>query len=91
MDPLAGATDAFNQHWQQFKGHENPPWCLIGRVLSQVKAQQAQVILVAPVWRGQPWYPVLLGMPYNYTRQLPCLLSLFQQTSSAGQMDLLPN
>ena len=89
-DPLAEATDAFSQQWQQFRGYANPPWCLIGRVLSQVKDQQAQVILVAPVWKGQPWYPVLLGMLYSYPRQLPRLPSLFQPTSSAGRMDLLP-
>ena len=53
-DSLAGATDAFSQQWQQFRGYANPPWCLIGRVLSQVKYQQAQVILVAPVWMGHP-------------------------------------
>ena len=56
-DPMAEATDAFNQQWGNLKGYANPPWCLIGRVLSQVKNQQAQVILVAPVWKGQPWYP----------------------------------
>ena len=56
-DPLAEATDAFTQQWEKFKGYANSPWCLIGRVLSQVQRQQAQVILVAPVWKGQPWYP----------------------------------
>jgi len=86
-DPLAEATDAFSQQWETFKGYANPPWCLIGRVLSQVQQQQAQVILVAPVWKGQPWYPMLLGMLYNYP---PRTLSAVQLTSNASQMDLLP-
>ena len=63
---------------------------LIGRVLSQVQRQQAQVILVAPVWKGQPWYPTLLEMLYDYPQQLPCTLNLFQRTSNVNQMDLLP-
>ena len=48
-DPLAEATDAFTQQWEKFRGYANPPWCPIGRVLSQVQRQQAQVILVALV------------------------------------------
>ncbi|XP_065890962.1 uncharacterized protein [Dysidea avara] len=89
-DPLAEATNAFSQRWETFKGFANPPWCLVGRVLSQVQQQQAQVILVAPVWKGQPWYPVLLEMLYDYPQQLPRTLSLFQQTSDASRMDLVP-
>ena len=67
-----------------------PPWCLVGRVPSQVQQQQAQVILVAPVWKGQSLYPVLLEMLYDYPQQLPCTLSLFQWASNVNQMDLLP-
>jgi len=89
-DPLAEATDALNQQWATFKGYANPPWCLVGRVLSQARRQQAQVILVAPVWKGQPWYPVLLGMLWDFPRQLPRTVDLFQQTSNAVQMDLVP-
>jgi len=89
-DPLAEATDAFSQDWSHFRGYANPPWCLIGRVLSQVKSQQALVILVAPLWKGQPWYPVLLGMLYDYPRLLPRTMSLFQWTATATRLDLLP-
>ena len=53
-------------------------------------AKHAQVILVAPVWKGQPWYPVLLEMLYDYPQQLPRTLSLFQQTSDASRIDLVP-
>ena len=87
---MAEATDAFNQQWGDLKGYANPPWCLIGRDLSQAKNQKAQVILVAPVWKGQPWYPVLLGMLYNYPRQLPQSPSLLQSEPSVAQMDFLP-
>ena len=57
-DPYAAATDAFLQDWSQIRGYANPPWSLIGRVLSQVQVQQAYIILVAPVWKTQPWYPL---------------------------------
>ena len=89
-DPLAEATDAFTQQWEKFRGYANPPWCLVGIVLSQIQRQQAQVILVAPVWKGQSWYPVLLEMLYDYPQQLPHTLNLFQWTSNVNHMDLLP-
>ena len=86
-DPLAEATNAFQQDWAPVKGYANPPWCLIGKVLNQVRTQQVQVILVAPIWRGQPWYPVLLEMLWDYPRLLPQLPDLFQMTSSTVALD----
>ena len=40
--------------------------------------------------QGQPWYPILLEMLYDYPQQLPRTLNLFQRTSNVNQMDLLP-
>ena len=54
-DPLALATDAFSLVWL------DPPWGLIGRVLSQTRSQSIpELILIAPVWKAQAWYPMLL-------------------------------
>ena len=50
------------QDWSQVRGYANPPWCLVGKVLAQVQSQQAHIVLVAPVWKTQPWYPMLLSM-----------------------------
>ena len=79
-DPQAEAVDAFQQDWSQLRGYANPPWCLVGRVLNKVRTQQAQLVLVAPVWRGQSWYPVLLGM----LREFPRLLSPQQAQMQRG-------
>ena len=67
-DPSAEATDAFLQVWTHIKGYANPPWNLVGRTLAQVQSQQANLVLVAPVWRSQPWYPTLLHMLVDYPR-----------------------
>ena len=69
-DPYAAATDAFLQDWSTGLGFANPPWNLIGRVLSQVQTQHARVVLLAPVWKAQPWYPALLGMLTGHPRLL---------------------
>ena len=70
-DPLAEATDAFTQDWSQFQGYANPPWCLILRTLSKIQREEARVLLIAPVWRTQPWYPLLLQLLIKIPRLLP--------------------
>jgi len=64
-DPLAVTTDAFTQDWTSLPGklYANPPWGLIGRVLSLIHSQGLQkLVLVTPVWKAQAWYPLLLQM-----------------------------
>ena len=65
-DPSAEATDAFLQTWTHMRGYANPLWNLVGRSLSQIQTQQAKVVLVALVWKSQPWYPTLLLMLIDY-------------------------
>ena len=67
-DPYTMATNAFLQSWKVLKAYTNPPWNLIGRVLAQV---ESHIVLAAPVWRAQPWFPMLLGMLIDYPRQMP--------------------
>ena len=61
-DPYVVATNVFLQEWSQIKGYANPPWSLMGRVLSKVLMDKVRISLVAPVWKTQPWYPLLLQM-----------------------------
>ena len=70
LDPAAEAVNAFNQDWSQFVGYANSPWCLILSVLAKIRRDRAKVILVAPVWSTQPWYPLILQLLYD----VPCLL-----------------
>ena len=85
-DPYATATDAFLQNWEGKHGYANPPWNLMGRVLSQVQRQQACIVLVAPVWKTQPWYPLLLEMIIAY----PCLIKHKQVMLNAEPQTLAP-
>ena len=70
-DPLAEATDAFTQDWSQFQGYANSLWCLILRTLSRIQREEARVLLIAPVWRTQPWYPLLIQVLVKIPRLLP--------------------
>ena len=54
-DPFAEAVDAFLQDWSTVKGFANLPWSLIPRVLNQAQTQEADLVLVTPLWKAQPW------------------------------------
>ena len=82
-DPQAEAIDAFKQVWVG-NNYANPPWAIIPRVLSQVKRQCARLVLVAPVWKSQVWYPVLLTLLVDH----PCLLPA--RESTILQMHTIP-
>lgn len=89
-DPEAVETDAFSLDWTQCQGFANPPWNLISKVLTQVRLQGAQVILVAPVWRSQPWYPILLELLIMEPLLLPDTPDLIQPTHSVNIPEINP-
>ena len=64
-NPEALATDPFAQTWK-ILGYAHPPWCLIGKVLAKVSQEQATLILITPLWKGQSWFPVLTTMLVDY-------------------------
>ena len=68
--PAAEATDALTQNWEQIFRYANPPWCLTVTVLTKIHQEKAKVVLVAPVWKTQPWYLLLLDLLFS----VPCLL-----------------
>ncbi|XP_065189509.1 uncharacterized protein LOC135820128 [Sycon ciliatum] len=89
-DPMAMETNAFSLDWTRYHGYVNPPWNLIGRTLAKVKEQEAQVILVAPVWPSQPWYPLLLELLIAEPLLLPEMDNLIQPTHSVNRPDINP-
>ena len=80
-DPFAEATDAFLQSWSGMTGFANLPWNLIPKVLAKTQTEEAHIVLIAPVWKAQPWYPHLLAMLVD----LPYLLP--QQVGMTAQLE----
>ena len=39
--------------------------------LAKMRDQSAQVLLIAPVWKTQPWYPLLLELLVSFPQLLP--------------------
>lgn len=77
-DPEALGTDAFCHKWAPNTMYAFPPFCLIGRCLAKVRQDQAELILITPVWKGQPWYAELLTMTWECPILLPTTPSLLQ-------------
>ena len=70
-DPEAVAIDAFMQPWNRNLMYAFPPFRIIGRVLQKARREAASLILVAPIWPTQPWFPTVLTMLVAQPRVLP--------------------
>ena len=70
-DPGAVATDAFAISWSNQKCYAFPPFSLIPRVLSKIQRDKTSVLLIAPVWPTQGWYPTLLQLLVEQPILLP--------------------
>ena len=52
------ATDAFSVTWEKYF----PPFSLIWQVLTKIKKDQANTILIIPLWATQGWFPAVLKL-----------------------------
>ena len=67
----AMAMDAFLCGWNQWRSWSFPPVVLMPRILNKLKADKAKALVLAPCWKGQPWFPTLLEKLMDYPRRLP--------------------
>ena len=59
-DPGAEAIDALAQSWKGLSSYAFPPFNLLGRCLKKIRQERVQsVVVIAPVWQGQSWYPTM--------------------------------
>lgn len=56
MCPGSLGTNAFRYEWVGENAWANPPFHLVGAVVSHVLRTKTTVTLVAPVWRAQQWW-----------------------------------
>ena len=59
-DTLAEGVDTLTMVSRGMRAYAFTPFKLIHRVLRKVHSEGATLLLVAPVWCQQPWYPMLL-------------------------------
>jgi hypothetical protein len=81
--PGAIAANAFSVNWKNIHGYAFPPFSLIFKCLEKLRREKASIILICPIWTGQPWFPVLLEHACDIPRLLrpsPAIL-----TSARGE------
>jgi hypothetical protein len=61
-DDQAWAVDAMSIAWSGLEAYAFPPLPLLERVLRKVELEKPRLILVAPFWPTQTWFPDLLCM-----------------------------
>ena len=61
-EPRAEVVNAFSINWSNLKCYVFPPFSLLPRVFRQISVDKALVLLIAPVWKTQSWYPLLLQL-----------------------------
>ena len=81
-DPGATYTDAMTLDWSLLKGYAFPPFSLIAPVLKRVSQDKADLVLVAPVWQAQPWWPALLNVLIQNPVMIPNSKHLLRNPAS---------
>ena len=61
-DGAAWAVDALTLDWSSLQAYAFPPLALLPKVVQKARRDEACLILVAPMWPAQPWFPDLLQM-----------------------------
>ena len=79
-EPVALAVDAPSQDWQGRSMPMFPPLSLLNKVIQKLRAtQEAEVILIAPWWPSQLWFPHLLRLGVDHPLFFPYHRNLLSQ------------
>lgn len=79
LHPQALAVDALSMEWNNLFAYAFPPLSLIPKVLQHMLKFQCEIILIAPHWPRQMWYPQLLQLLVDFPRKLPIKKDLLVQ------------
>jgi len=82
-DPVCSFIDAFSVNWGAYHFYAFPPFSLIPRCLQNISQDQANGILVVPLWPTQSWFPIVLQLLYNQ----PWILPLRQETPHSSSLE----
>ena len=79
-DPQAWAIDAMVQPWDNMETYMYPPTSLLRLVINKIThSQNLHVVLIAPMWPQQEWFPDLLDLLVDQPVTLPLWQSLLKQ------------
>ena len=68
-------VDSLVQNWDGLYAYAYPPTSLIRACLNKVRTENVEIVLIAPVWPNQEWFPDLLVLSIDFPISLPPLSS----------------
>ena len=77
--PKAWKVDALSFDWTGIQAYAFPPISLVHLVLTKVERELSRILLVAPFWPRQPWFPRLLDLLVQPPVRLPIRPDLLTQ------------
>ena len=78
-DPKAVGTDAFLQDWTGMWAYAFPPTALIRNTLNKAREEGTELIMIAPLWPAQEWFPDLMDLLIDDPISLPPIRTLLKQ------------
>ena len=87
-EPGAWKTDALSFSWTGLWAYAYPPTPLIPQVLEKVRTEECELVLIAPAWPTQAWFPALLRLLVDHPRCLPARRTLLKQGSNTFHSNL---
>ena len=87
-EPRALAVDALSQDWQGRSMYMFPPFPLLNKVIQKLRSTQvAEVILAAPWWPKQSWFPHLLRLCVDHPLCFPYRRDLLSRIRSMSRTE----
>jgi len=82
-DPQALATDALSVDFQGLEAYVYPPQQILPRILQKYQlVENCKLLIVAPWWPHQSWFPTLNQLCIEPPLQLPQIRTLLRQPRS---------
>ncbi|CAG2227118.1 unnamed protein product [Mytilus edulis] len=78
-DPKPYAVDCMSVPWDGMFAYAFPPFRFLSEVLRVISTEQGLVILIAPAWPKQAWFPDLLYLSCARPLVLPVRYNLLSQ------------
>ena len=82
-EPTAWRMDAMSFTWDGLWAYAYPPTPLIRTVINRIKQMPCKMILIAPNWPSQEWFPDLLDLLVDSPVCLPSMRKLLKQAGSS--------
>ena len=70
-DPEAEFIDAFSISWRFNYIYAFPPFSVIGDVIRKIQQDEAEALVILPVWSTQHWFSEMLKLAIDYPIMIP--------------------